>query len=141
MGRPSVQLLQDASPGFWPRQGRGYRKKNCPRIYADCSTSPDGRRRRSLGRGFANVPRRRESGYFSLVEQRSYLVAVMRDGVEHLEGQMVRAATAAAPKVGDQVNWSLPAVGDGPPPWVLHEVIEVRDATEHFESVVVLQAL
>lgn len=74
-----------------------------------------------------------------MVEQRCYLVAVMRDGTEQLEGQMVRAATAATPHVGDQISWPLPVAGDEPPSRVPHEVIEVREATERSESVVVLR--
>jgi len=73
-----------------------------------------------------------------MAEQRTYLIAVIRNGVECLEGQMVRAATAAEVTVGDRIDWPASAF-EGKPQRVSHEVVEVRDATEHVEPVVVLR--
>ncbi len=72
--------------------------------------------------------------------QRSYLVAVVRDGVEQLEGQMVRAASGSEVRVGDLVTWvDLRQPVEGKPQPVPYRVVEIREATEHLEAVVVLR--
>jgi hypothetical protein len=73
-----------------------------------------------------------------MAAQRSYLVATIRNDIESLEGQMVRAGTAPEVAVGERIDWTQ-WISQGEPLRVPHEVVEVREATDHFESVVVLR--
>ena len=68
--------------------------------------------------------------------QKTYNVAVIREGGERLEGQYVHA-TARPIQVGDAVQWPL-VFEPGVPP-VPFEVIEIRESTDHSEPVILLR--